>query len=52
MTAVREIGPHCYTSGRITDTLMPDYAALVIQPPGEVARAPAQGNAGKISFKT
>lgn len=29
VAAVREIGPHRYTPGRITETLMSDYAALV-----------------------
>ncbi len=38
VTAVREIGPHCYTPGRITETLMRGYADLVTQTPAEVAR--------------
>ncbi len=39
VTAVREIGPHRYTPGRITETLMRDYGALVVQQPEDVARA-------------
>jgi branched-chain amino acid aminotransferase len=39
VTAVREIGPHCYTPGRITETLMRGYDALVRCSPAEVARA-------------
>ena len=39
VTAVREIGPHRYTPGRITDTLMRGYDALVRETPAEVARA-------------
>ena len=38
VTAVREIGPHRYTPGRITETLMKDYDSLVQQPPEQVAR--------------
>jgi branched-chain amino acid aminotransferase len=38
VTAVRELGPHHYTPGRITETLMRGYDALVVQPPAEVAR--------------
>ncbi len=38
VTAVREIGPHRYTPGRITETLMRDYDGLVMCPPEEVAR--------------
>jgi branched-chain amino acid aminotransferase len=38
VTAVREIGPHRYTPGRITETLMKGYDALVVQSPAEVAR--------------
>ncbi len=38
VTAVREIGPHRYTPGRITETLMRGYDALVIRQPEEVAR--------------
>ncbi|MEA2769575.1 MAG: branched-chain amino acid aminotransferase, partial [Acetobacteraceae bacterium] len=33
VTAVREIGPHRFTPGRITETLMKDYDALVQQSP-------------------
>ena len=36
--AVREIAGHSYTPGRITETLMRDYDALVQQQPDEVAR--------------
>ena len=36
--AVREIAGHSYTPGRITETLMRDYDALVQQSPDEVAR--------------
>jgi branched-chain amino acid aminotransferase len=38
VTAVRAIGPHSYTPGRITETLMFGYDALVRQPAAEVAR--------------
>jgi branched-chain amino acid aminotransferase len=38
VTAVREIGPHRYTPGRITETLMKDYDSLVQLPPEQVAR--------------
>ena len=38
VTAVREIGPHRFTPGRITETLMKDYDSLVLQAPDEVAR--------------
>ncbi len=38
VTAVREIGPHRFTPGTITETLMKDYDRLVLQPPAEVAR--------------
>jgi branched-chain amino acid aminotransferase len=38
VTAVREIGPHRFTPGRITETLMKDYDHLVLQTPEEVAR--------------
>jgi branched-chain amino acid aminotransferase len=41
VTAVREIGPHRYTPGRITETLMRDYDELVLQSPDEVARVVA-----------
>jgi branched-chain amino acid aminotransferase len=37
VTAVREIGPHRYTPGPITETLMNGYAALVRQSPDAVA---------------
>jgi branched-chain amino acid aminotransferase len=36
--AVREIAGHNYSPGRITETLMRDYDALVERPPDEVAR--------------
>jgi branched-chain amino acid aminotransferase len=36
--AVREIAGHNYTPGRITETLMRDYDALVQRSPDEVAR--------------
>jgi len=39
VTAVREIGEHSYTPGRITETLMKDYEALVQQSPEDVAKA-------------
>lgn len=37
VTAVREIGPHRYTPGAITETLMRDYDSLVLQSPADVA---------------
>jgi branched-chain amino acid aminotransferase len=37
VTAVREIGPHRFTPGTITETLMKDYDSLVLQSPAEVA---------------
>ena len=36
---MREIGEHSYTPGRITETLMKDYEALVQQSPEDVAKA-------------
>ena len=39
--AVREIAGRTYTPGRITETLMRDYDALVAQPPEAVARVVA-----------
>ena len=41
VTAVREIGPHRFTPGAITETLMKDYDRLVQQSPEEVARVVA-----------
>src|ERR1700744_3791526 len=41
VTAVREIGPHRFTPGPITETLMKGYDALVQQSPQEVARVVA-----------
>jgi branched-chain amino acid aminotransferase len=38
VTAVREIGPHRFTPGTITETLMRAYDDLVLQSPEEVAR--------------
>jgi branched-chain amino acid aminotransferase len=38
VTAVREIGPHRFTPGIITETLMKDYDGLVLKSPEEVAR--------------
>lgn len=38
VTAVREIGPHRFTPGRITETLMKAYDHLVLQAPEDVAR--------------
>ena len=38
VTAVREIAGHTYTPGQITETLMKDYEALVVQSPAEVAK--------------
>jgi branched-chain amino acid aminotransferase len=38
VTAVREIGPHRYAPGAITETLMKDYDSLVLKTPQEVAR--------------
>lgn len=38
VTAVREIAGRTYTPGRITETLMKDYDALVVQAPEDVAR--------------
>jgi branched-chain amino acid aminotransferase len=36
---VRQIGPHHYTPGRITDTLLRDYERLVRSTPAEPALA-------------
>ena len=41
VTAVREIAGRMYTPGRITETLMKDYDALVVKAPEEVARVVA-----------
>lgn len=41
VTAVREIGPHRFTPGAITETLMKDYDRLVRQPPEVVAQIAA-----------
>ncbi len=41
VTPVREIGPHSYTPGRITKTLLDDYEALVRMSPAEVDRLAA-----------
>jgi branched-chain amino acid aminotransferase len=38
VTAVREIGPHRFTPGAITETLMKDYDSLVLKSPAEVTR--------------
>ena len=38
VTPVREIGELSFTPGRITETLMHDYDALVRSSPDEVAR--------------
>ena len=38
VTAVREVGPHRFTPGRITEALMKAYDGLVLQPAAEVAR--------------
>jgi branched-chain amino acid aminotransferase len=38
VTAVREIGPHRFTPGHITETLMKEYDALVLQSAEEVVR--------------
>ena len=38
VTAVRCIGPHAYTPGRITEALMRDFDALVVRGEAEVAR--------------
>jgi branched-chain amino acid aminotransferase len=38
VTAVREIGPHRYTPGQITETLMRDYETLVRASESDVAR--------------
>jgi len=38
VTAVREIAGRNYTPGQITETLMKDYEALVVQSPEEVAK--------------
>jgi branched-chain amino acid aminotransferase len=38
VTAVREIGPHRFTPGTITETLMKAYDDLVLHTPEEVAR--------------
>jgi branched-chain amino acid aminotransferase len=41
VTAVREIAGRVYTPGRITETLIRDYDALVVQPPEAVAKVVA-----------
>lgn len=41
VTPVRQIGPHNYTPGQITETLRRDFEALVRMPPEEVARRAA-----------
>jgi branched-chain amino acid aminotransferase len=41
ITAVREIGPHRFTPGAITEALMRDYDELVLQSPDQVARTVA-----------
>jgi branched-chain amino acid aminotransferase len=41
VTPVRQIGPHVFTPGRITERLVNDYAALVNMSPAEVARLAA-----------
>lgn len=38
VTPVRQIGPHQYVPGRITETLVEDYAGLVQRAPSEVER--------------
>lgn len=42
VTAVREIAGRGYTPGRITETLMQDYDALVVQSPEAVAKVVAR----------
>jgi branched-chain amino acid aminotransferase len=39
VTAVRQIGPHLYTPGRITETVMREYDSLVRNSPAEVEAA-------------
>ena len=41
VTPVRQIGPHHYTPGRVTETLLGDYAKLVQMEPSEVERLAA-----------
>jgi branched-chain amino acid aminotransferase len=41
ITPVRQIGPHVFSPGRITERLVDDYAALVNMAPGDVARLAA-----------
>ncbi|HUZ63922.1 MAG TPA: branched-chain amino acid aminotransferase [Acetobacteraceae bacterium] len=41
VTPVRQIAEHAYTPGRITETLLKDYDALVRLPPEEVAKLAA-----------
>ena len=41
VTPVRQIGEHSYTPGRITETLMNDYDALVRLSPEEVKKRAA-----------
>jgi branched-chain amino acid aminotransferase len=41
VTAVREIAAYRFTPGRITETLMQDYDALVVQSPEDVAKVVA-----------
>jgi branched-chain amino acid aminotransferase len=41
VTPVRQIGEHQYTPGRITETLLGDYEALVRMSPAEVAKQAA-----------
>jgi branched-chain amino acid aminotransferase len=41
VTPVRQIGPHEFTPGKVTETLMTDYARLVLMAPAEVAKLAA-----------
>jgi branched-chain amino acid aminotransferase len=41
VTPVRQIGAHHFTPGKITETLLTDYEALVRLPPEEVRRRAA-----------
>lgn len=45
VTAVQQIGPHRYTPGPITQTLMQAYDTLVRRPPPEVAQVLGQAGA-------
>jgi branched-chain amino acid aminotransferase len=41
VTPVRQIGTHTFTPGKVTETLVTDYAKLVLMAPAEVAKLAA-----------